>query len=278
MSRWITSAGGAIALVAFGFCAAFGADLADPGDDETKASSDPGVAVVELFTSQGCSSCPSADRALAALHGRTSKEGKRVFVLSFHVDYWNNLGWHDPFSSAAFTERQREYAKSFRSTSVYTPQAIVNGTAEFVGSDTRRLDSEVDQALKKPVPASIVFSQEPWVSGSPLKLAGEVANARKGSVLCAAVCEDGLVSDVKKGENGGRRLAHDGVVRAFAVTKLTEDGKFSVALSTTAEVNPSKTSIVLYVQDSASRVVLGATAAPLKTGKPKPALETASPD
>lgn len=287
MSRSTSSAGlfRALAFAAAGVGACVGLGFSktstEPGEAGKGVSPGPGVAVVELFTSEGCSSCPSADKALAALHARTSKDGEHVYTLSFHVDYWDNLGWRDPFASAAFTQRQHEYARSFRSANVYTPQAIVNGTAEFVGSDTGRLDSEVSKALKKPAPASITLSQEPWVPGTPLKVSATVANAPAGSVLCAAVCEDGLVSDVKRGENGGRKLAHDGVVRAFTVSNLSGDGKVSLALTPPKDVNPAKASIILYVQDSASRGVLGANAAPLQTGNAepagKPAADAASP-
>ncbi|MEM6525653.1 MAG: DUF1223 domain-containing protein, partial [Bacteroidota bacterium] len=91
---------------------------------------DHGVAVVELFTSQGCSSCPSADKNLSQLI--KDKNDRKVFGLSFHVSYWNYLGWKDPYSKEAFTERQRKYAAKFANSSIYTPQMIVNGKEEFV--------------------------------------------------------------------------------------------------------------------------------------------------
>src|SRR6185369_6535980 len=96
----------------------------------------PGIAVVELFTSEGCSSCPPADDALAAADKAYTGH---VYVLGFHVDYWDRLGWKDPFSNASWTERQNRYAGKFDLTSIYTPQAVVNGTTQFTGSEKNRL-------------------------------------------------------------------------------------------------------------------------------------------
>src|SRR5438045_1264832 len=94
-------------------------------------------AVVELFASEGCSSCPPADNLLAELTQQAHAQGRQIFTLSFQVDYWNNLGWVDPFSSAQFTQRQYQYANTLETSSVYTPQMIVNGQYAFVGSDSR---------------------------------------------------------------------------------------------------------------------------------------------
>lgn len=102
------------------------------------------VAVVELFTSEGCSSCPPADKLLRTIQA----ESKDVYVLSYHVDYWDRLGWKDPFSQAAFTERQRDYAQQFNLESIYTPQVVINGVKEFVGSDEQRLRSILTQKIR----------------------------------------------------------------------------------------------------------------------------------
>ena len=103
-------------------------------EEITKNSRSKGMAVIELFTSQGCSSCPSADRNLARIVESAERDGRPVYALSFHVDYWNSLGWRDPFSAEEFTQRQREYARKFQARSVYTPQMVVNGQVHFVGS------------------------------------------------------------------------------------------------------------------------------------------------
>ena len=99
---------------------------------KSSASFQP-VAVIELFTSQGCSSCPSADQLLSQTINEAKKDGRKIFALSFHVDYWNRLGWADPFSTNEYSQRQRAYAAQLNDNSVYTPQMIVNGSRQFVG-------------------------------------------------------------------------------------------------------------------------------------------------
>ena len=108
-----------------------------------------GFAVVELFTSEGCSSCPPADNAVAKL---LQEYKNNVYVLGYHVDYWDNLGWKDAFSSAAYTQRQKNYARVLKLSSVYTPQVIVNGDEQFVGSDENKLHASIDKDLKQ-IPA-----------------------------------------------------------------------------------------------------------------------------
>src|SRR6201985_3032927 len=109
-------------------------------------NSDQGFAVVELFTSEGCSSCPPADNAVAKL---LKEHNNNVYVLGYHVDYWDNLGWKDSFSNAAYTQLQRDYAKTFKLSSVYTPQVIVNGTEQFVGSNENKLNAAVNKNLQQ---------------------------------------------------------------------------------------------------------------------------------
>ncbi len=110
------------------------------------ASPAKGFAVVELFTSEGCSSCPSADETVARL---LAKNIGNVYILAYHVDYWNRLGWKDPFSNAAYSQRQSEYASKFRLNGVYTPQVVVNGSSEFVGSDEDKLNNTIEIDLNK---------------------------------------------------------------------------------------------------------------------------------
>src|SRR4051812_46079004 len=135
------------AALAFPLACGIGASAASTG-----ASRPAGVAVVELFTSEGCSSCPPADRLLADLASEAARVGQPVFTLSFHVDYWNGLGWADPFSRPAYSERQRSYADALGG-GTYTPEMTVNGKAAFVGSDAARARSEVRKALSRPAPA-----------------------------------------------------------------------------------------------------------------------------
>lgn len=263
IARRVPGLMGALTLVGLG--AAFAAPPPKSTDTPSEAK---GFAVVELFTSEGCSSCPPADAALAELHSRATKNAQPVYTLSFHVDYWNNLGWPDRFSTASNTERQHRYARAFKSSNVYTPQAIVNGSAEFVGADTSRLDTEVKAALAQPAAATVKLTQAPWQADQAISVKADIEHAPAGALLCAALCEDGLTNNVKAGENRGRSLSHDGVVRDFQVTKIGDDGVVRVSLTPPKDLNAAKATIVLYVQDASTMKVLGATGASVKTETP----------
>lgn len=157
--------------------------------------------LVELFTSEGCSSCPPADRLLSRLQA----DG-RIVALAFHVDYWDSLGWKDPFGSAAFTGRQRDHAARLPRGGLYTPQMVVDGGSAFVGSDEEAARRALEESARRPKPAL------------RLDLSGEVLSVSSGppaepAVAWLALTEDGLQSRVLRGENGGRTLRHDGVVR-----------------------------------------------------------------
>jgi hypothetical protein len=229
-------------------------------EDETGTS----VAVVELFTSEGCSSCPPADDLLGEIGTDARKRQQRIYCLSFHVDYWNNLGWSDPYSDAAFSRRQQGYAKAFTSDQVYTPQMVVNGSTEFVGSDRTRARKHIDAALKQPIRAAVKISQEHEKDPSAIVFAYEVSPVPRGSVLNVALVERGLVSTVKRGENGGRTLRHENVVRAFQTTRLGEAEKGTVQLKLPADLVSKNSSAIAYVQDSDTWAVLGATAIELQ--------------
>lgn len=190
--------------------------LSNSSAGEGVALSSP-VAVLELFTSQGCSSCPSADKLLTALGSDRTLRGK-IVPLAFHVDYWNRLGWSDPFSSADWSRRQNSYAQAFRASQVYTPQIVVNGATEAVGSDSAAIRRQIDAALRVPPPAQVRLTVT-----KPANASGKVdvaLDARAGSAiksgrlnLMVALFENGVITDVVKGENSGRKLRNDFVVR-----------------------------------------------------------------
>src|SRR5439155_1000874 len=131
--------GAAVAACAL-LCGAAATAPKTPDHGATAGADSAGFALLELFTSEGCSSCPPADALLARLASEARRSGRRVYALSFHVDYWDRLGWKDRFSSAAFTQRQGDYARRFRLASLYTPQLVVNGAQEIVGSDAPRVE------------------------------------------------------------------------------------------------------------------------------------------
>lgn len=208
-----------------------------------------GFALVELFTSEGCSSCPPADEAVAQL----VKSGqKNVYVLSFHVDYWNSLGWKDVFSSAAYSARQQAYGDAFRLNSVYTPQAVVNGTTQFTGSDTKRLNSVVDAAL----------AQEP---GDPLQVWAKMGAGQTVSIVCKmgmpanhntiniALVQLNAQSNVLRGENAGMALHHVNVVRDFK-TISTGQAAAVITLALPPGVAANNCKIVAFAQNGNLKV------------------------
>jgi len=219
-----------------------------------------GVAVVELFTSEGCSSCPPAERVASRLARRARTAGAPVYVIAFHVDYWDRLGWPDRFATAAFTERQQRYARAMSSNRVYTPQMIVNGRAAFVGSDSRRASIEIDKARDLAAPVTLTMTRpRRTVDVVSLGVTVDTKADREHLVLNVAIIENGLASDVTKGENAGRRLEHDGVVRAFRTIPLAEITGDEITVPIPHNVVTGRAACVLYVQDARTMQVLGAT-------------------
>jgi len=221
--------------------------------------------LVELFTSEGCSSCPPADALLIRLgRGQPIREAN-VIVLEEHVNYWDSLGWKDPFSSDAATERQQDYGQAFGGQQIYTPQMIVDGHAEFVGS----AEGRALQAVRAAGAASKPAVNLSWEGNGMLAIHVEpLTNAAPGDTpqLVVAVAENMLHSNVKRGENAGRALEHDGVVRAIIPAGKVESGEngFSSTLAVHAahDWNIANLRAVAFVQERRSRHVLAAAAIP----------------
>ena len=224
------------------------------------AQAPPHAAVlVELFTSEGCSSCPPADRLLARLASEPAAAGVEIVPLAFHVDYWNRLGWADPFSSSAFTERQGDYSRAFGGDRVYTPQMVVNGRKEFVGSDERVARSALLAAAKDAI--ATVRLTVPEGAKGPASLRVSVAGATEGAEIFLAISEDLLSTDVPRGENAGRRLEHTAVVRDLRrIGRADGAGRFegSPALTRDPAWKAGALHAVVFVQERGSRRVLGA--------------------
>ncbi|MCE7990466.1 MAG: DUF1223 domain-containing protein [Roseivirga sp.] len=212
--------------------------------------------VVELFTSQGCSSCPSADKLLSEFIDQSGDRDLPIYGLSFHVDYWNRLGWKDPFSNSEFTERQYTYASKFGNRGVYTPQMIVNGKTEFVGSSKRQASSAIRTALAS-IPSVQIAVSEISRSKNTVRLNYAVDDVLKNAIINIALVERGISTDVTRGENRGRKLEHDNVVRDFKQRTLSNEGKTSLNLP--KDIDLKKSSIIVYAQDAESYKILGAT-------------------
>jgi hypothetical protein len=172
--------------------------------------------LVELFTSEGCSSCPPADALLERLDRSQPVSGADLIVLSEHVDYWNDIGWKDPYSSHEYSERQRAYAAQFGLGSIYTPQMIVDGHFEFAGSDERRAKEAIENAtkvMKTPVTISSSLTDEKTtilhIETGPLP----ASSTTEPAGIFLAVADDSDESHVNGGENAGRTLKHVAVLR-----------------------------------------------------------------
>ncbi|MEM1107152.1 MAG: DUF1223 domain-containing protein [Planctomycetota bacterium] len=221
-------------------------------------------AVVELFTSEGCSSCPPAERVLNQINEEQTAKGEPVYVLSFHVDYWNRLGWTDPFSDTAFSDRQRDYAVAFRSRSIYTPQMVVNGQAEFVGSDKSQAKRRIEQALSTSTAGQvgIGLAAHHDQTANQANISWQLDRLPEGAVLNIAVVEDDLGNYVPRGENRGQTLEHDGVVRVF-VTLTPEAVHGSLNVSLPPDLDPTQSGIIAFVQETRGMHIIGAYRVPL---------------
>ncbi len=212
--------------------------------------------LVELFTSEGCSSCPPADRTLAFLEKEQPATNAEIITLAMHVDYWNHLGWKDEFSSAAFSERQTVYADKLKLNSTYTPQMVVDGQREFVGSDTGKAVSSIMEAAKFQK-AKIELSND----AKNLKINIFDIPTHKDSSVFVAVAENNLISKVKRGENSGKVLEHISVVRELReVGKIiSSEATFSNETSLQIQSNWKKENVkvIVFVQENDSRKILG---------------------
>ncbi|HEX7183898.1 MAG TPA: DUF1223 domain-containing protein [Thermoanaerobaculia bacterium] len=199
----------------------------DSGNAAPAAKPGDGPVIVELFTSQGCSSCPPADRLLSRLT-RDPKLAGKVIPLAFHVDYWDYIGWQDPFASPRWSQRQREYARAFRSNRIYTPQLVVNGRTDCVGSQEGEVARRIGQALSAEPAGRVTLAAEPPGADGRLrvKVGAKLArDAAQGDLdLWVAVYQKGLVTPVGSGENASRTLHNDYVVRRLEKA-LTLPGK-----------------------------------------------------
>ena len=230
------------------------------------AKSGPGsVPLVELYTSEGCSSCPPADHWLsAAFNGNAA--GAKAIPLAFHVDYWDRLGWKDRFATPAYTERQYDAMRANRARFVYTPQVLVQGR-DFPEWRERGDMAALAAAGAAPARAEVTLEAEPQRGSIAVKASARVpSNAdRKGAVLYVALADSGLASDVKAGENAGVRLVHDHVVRLFRAGPSPDsngDMRWDVALPVPAEAGSAST-VVAFVQNAGAGDVLQALALPL---------------
>jgi hypothetical protein len=218
--------------------------------------------LVELFTSEGCSSCPPADALLAKLDRSQLMPGVQVVVIGEHVDYWDDIGWKDPYSSRQFSVRQSDYAHQFRIESPYTPQMVVDGSAQFVGSDERQAVRAIESAAKvDKLPITLALSHLEGANTVAVHIeAGPPASPRNlpSGQVWIALADDSDQTNVARGENAGRMLTHVAVVRSLTQIGILDRGVFSKDLKLSLEnTNQRNLRVVAIVQEPATGRVLG---------------------
>ena len=217
--------------------------------------------LVELFTSQGCSSCPPADRLVADLAAQPPGE-RAVVPLAFHVDYWNYIGWQDPFSSAEWTARQRRYGAALGSGRIYTPELVVAGTADCVGTDASRLRRLAAAAAAEPERATVELRPAARSAASwsvTVKAQRQAQPGAPAAEVLVALYENGLETPVRSGENANRRLHNDRVVRRLLRAATLPAGGGSAEQRLEVPIDPSwgkDVGLVAFVQEPSTLRVL----------------------
>jgi hypothetical protein len=215
-----------------------------------------GFALLELFTSEGCSSCPAADELLAKIQKET--QDKPVYILAYHVDYWNRLGWKDVFSSPEYSKRQVAYSHTLNA-EVYTPQVVINGKAECVGSDEPSLRSAITNALTTAPTATVALQAQQ--NGDNLTVNYQVSGNTNASRLLLAVVQKSAISKVQRGENAGRTLSHAQIVRSLQAVDLNAQKKGLSVIKLPQGFNTQNWEIVGFIQNPTGGEILSATKA-----------------
>ena len=216
-----------------------------------------GFAVIELFTSEGCSSCPPADELVARVQKEVSDQP--VYILAFHVDYWNSASWKDAFSDHEYSERQKQYTQWLNLQSAYTPQIVVNGRTEFVGSEEASLRNAIKANLQISAKAELTLS-DVKINGSKASLKYHIAASTNNSSLILALIEKNATTNVKGGENNGRTLSNVQIVRELKTSTLnSSNGSKSIPLP--HDFTAEKWEVIGFVQDNATGEILGAAKA-----------------
>jgi hypothetical protein len=224
-------------------------------ETELKPANTPSkhVAVLELFTSQGCSSCPPADKLVS---NYISKEN--IFVLSFHVDYWNRLGWQDPFSSKEYSQRQENYSK-FLKAGIYTPQLVINGQTEMIGSDERKISNTLKKVQSEPGVAELSIKKLTCGNGT-IKIDFVASGNDPGAVLNIALVEKKATTDIKAGENRGVQLINYNVVRNFKSISQLKNWDNTSVINIPPGIDANNISVVLFLQNKDNGISAAAEA------------------
>lgn len=233
-------------------------------------TSGPRTVVLELFTSQGCSSCPPADALLRKLRGEHF-DGATVIPLAYHVDYWNHLGWSDPFSSPRWSQRQRDYASAFKTSQIYTPQLVINGTTQLVGSADSAIHAEIGRQLRR-ADRGLVSIRRAARSGSEIKVDLQArldATNVVSAVVVVVLFENDATTTVSSGENARKRLANDAIVqwqeRAMKLEANGVESKASVSIPLAAGWRADHLGVAAFIQDVRTLAIHGSAVSAIES-------------
>jgi hypothetical protein len=245
---------GTAAFVAIMFTAsAFSfTDKATEENHQNRTENNNGFAVLELFTSEGCSSCPPADQVMGEI--KKQYKDQPVYVLAYHVDYWNNLGWKDKFSSVENSKRQQQYAQTLRS-HVYTPQLIVNGKKELIGSDRDAVENAIQNALLNAKNAKIELSAK--VLDKEINVSFKTADNNPQNKLLITLVEKKSSTHVQKGENEGRHLIHWQIVHQQNQISLKSSKEGITNFKLPESFNANDWEIIGMIQNAKTGEILG---------------------
>ena len=257
MKRQITIAAMILSLLIFGIVTLPGSPVSNALFAASKqVPPDPkhnGFAVIELFTSEGCSSCPAADELVADI--QKENPDKQIYVLAFHVDYWDRQGWKDRFSNHEFTERQQLYSSWLNLETIYTPQVVVNGSTEYVGSDAPHILKAVSNGLGHDAVNTLTI--DCGLVGKRLTINYQSTATEKGDEVLLALVQRSAQSAVRGGENAGRSLSHVQIVRQLVHAR--PNSTKAVTLELPPDFNPKEWQLVGLVQNSLNGNISAAT-------------------
>jgi hypothetical protein len=222
--------------------------------------------LVELFTSEGCSSCPPADALLRQVNGTRTSGGQWIVGISEHVTYWNSLGWSDPFSSSLYTERQKDYSQRFHLEGVYTPQMVINGAEQIVGNDRAGLARAVEtEEAQRPQMSLHILSMSVAQNTLTVNFSTVGDLPAQGVDLIAVLADDSDRSNVQRGENSGRALAHVAVARSISrVARVQAAGERTVQIKIPSSIQATQGHhLILFAQLPGNGRVLGTDTKPL---------------
>ena len=215
-----------------------------------------GFAVIELFTSEGCSSCPPADALVAKIQREINN--KPIYIMAYHVDYWDRLGWKDSFSDLKFSDRQNKYANWLNLKSVYTPQIVVNGGKEFVGSEERTLRKTISTALSSASETSLNIALQNQ-NGEELSLVYNTNQKAIGYSLVVAAVIPNAINQVLKGENKGKTLAHVQIVEQFETINLNNKASGTFKFNLKKLKTQTNVELIAFLQNQNTGKITAAT-------------------